>query len=69
MEVALEDLTVESTGISKVRTLLTDVQVRRLHGGWLAELMKPRPSYITLRRSLRMAGLEIPFVTSKVVQS
>ena len=37
IEIALEDLTVESTGISKVRTLLADVQVRSLHSGPLAE--------------------------------
>ena len=43
MEIALEDLTVESVGISKVRTLLADVQVRSLHGVPLAELINPRP--------------------------
>lgn len=37
IEIALEDLTLESIGISKVRTLLADVQVRSLHGGPLAE--------------------------------
>ena len=31
IEIALQDLTVESTGISKMRTLLADVQVRSLH--------------------------------------
>ena len=29
IDIALEDLTVESIGISKVRTLLADVQMRR----------------------------------------
>ena len=43
IEIALEDLTVESIGISKVRTLLADVWMRSLHGGQLADLMNPRP--------------------------
>jgi len=43
VEVALEDLTVESSGISKVRTLLADVEVRSLHGVPLAELKNRRP--------------------------
>ena len=38
----MEDLTVESIGISKVRTLLADVQVRSLHG----VPMNPRPGPI-----------------------
>ena len=39
VKITLEDLTVESIGISKVRTFLADVQVRSLHGGPLAELI------------------------------
>lgn len=46
MEITLEDLTAESIGISKVRTLLADVQVRSLHGGRLAERINPRPGPI-----------------------
>ena len=46
MEIALEDLTVDSMGVSKVRTLLADVQVRSLHGVPLAELMNLRPGPI-----------------------
>jgi len=39
VEIALKDLTVESLSISKVRTLLADVEVRSLHSGQLAELI------------------------------
>ncbi len=39
----MEDLTVESIGVAKVRTLLADLQVGSLHGGPLAELMNCRP--------------------------
>ena len=37
IEIALKDLTVESIDISKVRTLLADVQMRSLYSGPLAE--------------------------------
>ena len=36
MEIALQDLTVESIGFAKVRARLVDLQVRSLHGGPLA---------------------------------
>ena len=40
MEIALQDLTVESIGITKVRArLVVDLQVRSLHGGPPAELI------------------------------
>jgi hypothetical protein len=37
MGIALEDLTVDSISVSKVRDLLADFQVRRLYGVSLAE--------------------------------
>ncbi len=43
VEIALQDLTVESSGIPKVRTLLADVQARSLHGVPLAELINRPP--------------------------
>ena len=53
IEIALEDLTVESIGISKVRTLLADVQVRSLHGGPLAELIIRCLQPLNLRYKIR----------------
>ena len=38
MKIALQDLTVESIGVAKVRARLVDLQVRSLHGGPPAEL-------------------------------
>ena len=43
VEITLENLAVESIGISKGRTLLAEVQMRSLHGGQLAELINPHP--------------------------
>lgn len=39
MEIALQDLTLECIGITKVRARLVDLQVRSLHGGPPAELI------------------------------